>query len=279
VTLGMGLALTNLGLARRKDDDRHVMELTARGVAFYDAWHVYGDRDTATDLLREAFLELPVTQALMQGLHGRGSVPVEGALNLMARYELADPSDPTQFRTLLQALNDVDVIAYSKKQQTVRIVEPMPEQEAPEEQPSLRIVEPDRPYQNVRHLRETLRACKDYIWWADMHFEKRAFEPLGDEADATKVKEIRILSSGRPEAGTIKDYERFKKEMATLGITVEWRTIPPPDREWHDRYIITRGKAWNVPPVGAIFTGKYSEFTPTAAPPFKDWWQKGAAVS
>ncbi len=277
--MGMGLSLEQLGLAREGRSPGYVTELTERGVAFYDAWHVYGDPDDAINLLREAFLELPVTQALMQGLHGRASVPVEGALNLMARHGLVDTREPTGFRVFLQVLNDVSILAYSKRQQTVRIIEPMPVQEAQDTEPRVRIVQPDRAYQNIRHLRETLRACKDYIWWADMHFEKRAFEPLEDEADVTKVKEIRILSSGRPEASTIKDYQRFKEEMGNLGITVEWRTIPPPDRDWHDRYIVTRGKAWNVPPVGAIFTGKYSEFTPTSAPPFEEWWKKGTPVA
>jgi hypothetical protein len=49
---------------------------------------------------------------------------------------------------------------------------------APEEEAEVvvRIVHPERPYSNVRNLREVLRACKDYIWWADPHFAKKGFE-------------------------------------------------------------------------------------------------------
>lgn len=254
--------------------------LTERGDAFDNAWTVYRDRDTAEQLLREAYLDLPATSALMQGIHGRPPVSTEGALHLLARHRLADTDDATSFRGFLQALNDLNIVAYSRRHQTVRIVAPLPDPEPaePEQQPAIRIVEPDRPYSNVRHLRETLRSCRDYIWWADPHFEKSGFEPLTDEADAAKIKSIRILSSTRPTTADINDYERFKAEMAALGIKVEFRIVGPPDREWHDRFIVTGNAAWNVPPLGAVTKGSYSQFTKTEPPPFGNWWQKGTPV-
>lgn len=177
---------------------------------------------------------------------------------------------------MLSVLNTMGVVSYSVKLQTVRIVAPIPDKDDPA--PALRVVEPDRPYSNVRHLRETLRACREFIWWADPHFERRGFEPLNDEADATKINSIRILSGTRPSAGDLKDYERFKEEMAALGIAVEYRIVSLPDREWHDRYIVTSGDAWNVPPLGAVAKGSYSEFSKTTAPPFDRWWEKGTPI-
>jgi hypothetical protein len=199
-------ALRRLKLVAKHDGE---LELTPdRGVRLFDAWHVYRDRDEAKTLLRAAYLELPVTQALMQGLHGRPALAVKGALNLIARHRLADRDDPKRFRALLQVLNDVSIIAYSKQQQTVRIVEPMPVAEAPNEEPSIRIIEPDLPFQNVRHLRETLRQCNNYIWWAEPHFTKKIFESLHDEADATKIRQIRLLTG--PVQEGLNDYKRFK---------------------------------------------------------------------
>jgi hypothetical protein len=267
-------ALRRLKLVAKHDGE---LELTPdRGVRLFDAWHVYRDRDEAKTLLRAAYLELPVTQALMQGLHGRPALAVKGALNLIARHRLADRDDPKRFRALLQVLNDVSIIAYSKQQQTVRIVEPMPVAEAPNEEPSIRIIEPDLPFQNVRHLRETLRQCNNYIWWAEPHFTKKIFESLHDEADATKIRQIRLLTG--PVQEGLNDYKRFKAEMDALGITIEWRFVETRDRDWHDRYIVTRGKAWNVPPTNTLYKGDYSEITITMVPPFEAWWAQGTPV-
>jgi hypothetical protein len=254
--------------------------LTARGEAFDEAWNVYRQKDLARGFVRDRLLELQATQALIQGLHGRGEVRLVGALHLLAKLRLADPDDPDSFSELLLTLDEFGIVYFSKGNQTVRVIAEMPIRTGEEAKgPELKIVTPDRPYQNIRHLRETLRACRGYIWWADPHFDKQAFEPLEDEADATKIAEIKILSSGRPEQAAANDYRRFSEEMLTLGITVEWRSVRPPDRDWHDRFIITRGKVWNVPPAGAIFKGRYSEFKATEiTPPFEEWWINGTPI-
>jgi hypothetical protein len=216
----------------------------------------------------------------MQGIHGRPSVPVEGALHLLARHGLAADNDATAFRSFLQVLNDLEIVAYSRRNQAVRLVAPLPAAEPaePEQQPAVRIVEPDRPFSNLRHLRETLRACKSFVWWADPHFDRRGFEALDDEADASQIQSIRILSGTRPTPRELQDYDLFKSQMAALGINVEMRIVPPPDREWHDRFIVTDGAAWSVPGIGVLSKGSYSQFVKTPPPPFEEWWRKGARV-
>jgi hypothetical protein len=47
----------------------------------YDAACVYDDAEQVSILHRDALLTLPATQALMQGLHGCGTVSVSGALH------------------------------------------------------------------------------------------------------------------------------------------------------------------------------------------------------
>jgi hypothetical protein len=257
------------------------VELSARGEQFDEAWNVYGQKNVAVSLLREGLLELATTQALVQALHGRGDVSFGGALHVLAKLGLADPDASDWFRQLLLTLDEFEIVDFSKTDETVRVTVEMPSGPRDEaEESTVKIITPDRPYQNIRHLREILRDCRGYIWWADPHFSKQAFEPLADEADKTKITEIKILSATKPEPSAVKDYLRFSEEMKTLGITVEWRSVPPPDRDWHDRFIITRGKAWNVPPVGAIFKGSYSEFTATViTPPFERWWADGTPVT
>lgn len=249
--------------------------LTDPGDAFDEAWTVFGDRDAAQAILRDGYLALPQTEALVQGLHGRQPVKVDGALHLLARHRLADPAQVTEFRAFLQRLNDLEVVAYSKKAQTVRVVASALVGEEP--QPTVRVIERDRQYSNVLALRRTLRACRGHVWWADVHFSRKGLEPLVDEADATLIKEIRILS-GPAQIGekTGDDFARFQKEMTALGITAEWRVIEDrADLDFHDRFIVTKGRAWNVPPINTLYKGDYSEITATSAPPFESWWSKG----
>jgi hypothetical protein len=155
--------LVLLGFAEEHTGER--IQLSPKGLAFDDAWTVYRDRDAATQLLTDAYLQLPATQALMQGLHGRASVPVEGAQHLLVRHGLAAAGDGREFRRFLQVLNDLEIIAYSKKQQSIRVVAPMPlSDEAEKTPPKIRVIEKDRPFSNVRHFREILRECKGHIW-------------------------------------------------------------------------------------------------------------------
>jgi len=270
-----GDLLAALGFGEPSGDS---FALTRKGAEFDDAWTVYRNEDAARALLRSSLVDLPPTQALIQGLHGRGSVALEGALHLLARLGHAEPDDVTAFRGFLKMLNEFAIVAYSVKLQTVRVTTEMPPPEV-EAEVAVRIVQPERPYSNVRNLREVLRSCKDYIWWAEPHFGKKGFESLADEADVTKITEIRILSGPAQAGDAAKDYKRFQAEMKTLGITVEWRIVQTADRAWHDRFIVTRDKTWNVPPLNTIYKGDYSEFTRTQRPPFEDWWAKGAPLA
>jgi hypothetical protein len=140
------------------------------------------------------------------------------------------------------------------------------------------IVAPDTPFGNVRMLRQVLRACVDHIWWAEPQFARKMLEPLYDEAASGMVKSICLLT-GPPQADNDRsDVKRFASEMATRGIAVEWRTVETRDRRWHDRYIVTRDRAWNVPPTNTLYKGDYSEIVPTAMPPFETWWADAERV-
>jgi hypothetical protein len=92
-------------------------------------------------------------------------------------------------------------------QNMLNIVEPLRGSEERDHTtlPSVRVVEPDRPFRNVRNVREVLRGCRDFIWWADMHFEKRGLEPLADEADTSRISTIRVLMVTRPKFERICD--------------------------------------------------------------------------
>lgn len=62
--------------------------------------------------------------------------------------------------------------------------------------------------------------------------------------------------------------------MTALDISAEWRVVPKGKRDWHDRFIITKRKACNVPPLNILYKGDYSEaFNTTERPPFEAWWK------
>lgn len=133
-------------------------------------------------------------------------------------------------------------------------------------------IRPETPFNNLKTIREAIRACRQYVKWADPHFRTRAFEDLASELDDS-VKEVLILSGdGQDIVGkrARADFARFRDELRKRGVSTEWRVGK---RFSHDRFLITRDVCLNVPPVGTIYQGGYSELLPTSnLPPWDEWW-------
>lgn len=273
----MGLVDSDMLSALRLIDEKN--NLTQRGREIEERWWIERRPEAAMPAVAESFKNLPATQAMVQILHGRVSLPFDGVLYHLQRHGLAGEGDKSAFRSFVSLLNQLGLVSYSNKHQTIRLTMPVPSEPEKVGQ-RVRVVEPDRPYANVRSLREILRECRDYIWWCDPQFGKKGLEPLHDEADATLVKTIRILSGHHQINKTAEtDFERFKAEMSTLGISAEWLIVEAKQRTWHDRFIITKGKAWNVPPVNTLFKNDYSEISLTDhRPPFEGWWRTGVTI-
>jgi hypothetical protein len=271
--------LVGLGFGRIVNEQ---FELTESGHSFDDAVNAYSNVSEAMTLLRDAYLALPVVQALTQALHGRGAVSVDGALHVVARLKLFDPKNSSNFGSLLWTLNELRVVAYSKKFKTVTLLVSVNEEEIAVPAPSVLIVEPDRPFSNRKHLREVLSECEGYIWWAEPHFDKAGLDAIVEIAEVKKITEIRILTGSMPSPADLKNaYAPFISEMKTLGIVAEVRHVAKPDLQLHDRFIIGKNVVWNVPPSGVV-TGKggYSYFTRVEErPPFEEWWSKGSSIS
>jgi hypothetical protein len=242
---------------------------------------VFGDVEAAKETHRAALLRQPVAQALVQGLHGRGPVSFDGALHFLARHRFAALEDATAIRALFVVLNAAFIVAWSKQRQTVRILVELPES-SNEFEPIVRVIERERPFSNAMHLRQILRSCEGYIHWAEPHLPRKALESLVSEADASRIKEIKLVS--RPpkdeELPLFKtDWQRFKKEMNALAIEAEWRLVPAKSLNLHDRYIVGRNTVWNVPPVNSLHKGDYAEaFKTPNRPPFDRWWTEGAPL-
>lgn len=248
-------------------------------MAFYEAVFVFDEPEAARESHRAALLRQAVVQALIQGLHGRGAVSFDGALHFLARHRLAEIEEPTAVRALLTILNSAGIVAWSNKRQTLRILLELPET-SEEFELVVRVIERDRPFSNVMHLRLMLRGCEEFIHWAEPHLPRKALESLALEADRSKITEIKLVSGHKHiDEATIKDWKRFKTEMTNLDIKAEWRTVDLKTLGLHDRYIIGRRQVWNLPPVNSLHKGDYAEaFLTPNRPGFAEWWAAGTPL-
>lgn len=253
-------------------------QLTDSGLALFRTAWVMTDRNATAQQLGAALRALVPLQVLNQELRGYGPVPEDGVWNLLRQHRAIGPEVTlAQLRATLRWLNTLGVLVYSNKLKTVRFVPDDPEAAKPGESPMLAaVISPRTPFSNLARLRRLLRSMGGVVTWADPHFGARAFEELIDEVSPADVSEIRIISGTAESVLTkrsFKDYERFREEMGLKGIAVEWRVDAA--RDWHDRFLVHRGGAFNIPPVNSLFQNQYAEILPsTVLPPVEEWWAR-----
>jgi hypothetical protein len=270
--------LTRCGLL--KDGD-----LTEAGRALFKLAWVLRKSDEAEQALGQALRQLTPIQVIEQELRGLGPVPEEGVLDLLRQHKAVPAGTAIEdIRPTLRWCNHVGVLRYSNKLKAVRSLAPAPDAAlAGEVQAIAAMVSPKTPYLNVVRLRRILRPLKGIIWWADPHFGARALEELAEELDTTVVSEVRILSGDAENvvsAKSMKDYERFRAEMANKGVAVEWRVDGKSTRDWHDRWVADDKSVWNVPPINTLLKNDYSEISPASErPPLNEWWGRSAPRS
>jgi hypothetical protein len=253
--------------------------LTEAGTALFKMAVVAKQQDAALTLLGLALRNLTPVQVLEQELHHFGAVPEEGALDLLKLHRavplgLALPTARATFRSLAK----VGLVAYSSKFKTVRVLAPPPEELRAGELGRLAaMVSPKTPWMNVVRLRRIIRGLSGTVWWADRHFGARALEELAEELDPERVSAVRIISGSAENVVTsrsLRDFHRFRDEMAQRGVTASWR-VDGRAGDWHDRWLVASEGAWNMPPVNTLFKNDHSEILPTdARPPLEDWWHR-----
>lgn len=267
--------LTRCGLVEGGD-------LTEAGRALFKLAWVLRKSDEAQQALGQALRQLTPIQVVEQELRGLGAVPEAGVLDLLIQHRAVGPNATVEYlRPTLRWLNGVGVLVYSTKLKAVRSLAPAPDAAlAGEVQAIAAMVSPKTPFLNVVRLRRILRPLKGVVWWADPHFGARALEELAEELDTSVVTEVRIVSGDAENvvsAKSMKDYERFRTEMANKGVTVEWRVDGKSTRDWHDRWVADDKAVWNVPPINTLLKNDYSEISPASErPPLADWWSRSA---
>lgn len=144
-------------------------------------------------------------------------------------------------------------------------------------------LDPSSPYGNRVLVRNLLRTCTGHVWWLEKHMPKLVLEVLHDAVDPDRVQQIRLLSGPRNVTASCgSDFEAFAQEWGAKGVEVEWRVLPT-DRlgQLHDRYILTDGGSYNVPPINSIFAkAQMAEISASSVKPteFEGLWAEAADI-
>jgi len=145
------------------------------------------------------------------------------------------------------------------------------------------LIKPENPYTNKKIFWDTLRSCEEYIHWVDKYFSKAGLELLAESAlDPTQVKEIRILMTlNTPDENFRSLFKNLRDELKNKGIHLELRVIvdPKTKSEFHDRWIISKNRCFNVTSTDVALRGQYSEIKETTnRPPFEKWWNNSKDI-
>jgi len=258
--------------------------LTELGKDYYKGKFILKDKKMWSTILKEALKKFYPTQAICQLLWGRPNLNKKNVYRLLVleKYINSKEFREKDLGGFLMLLNQCNILKYDKKSGRITILYNPRTIEDPEI--STKFLSPETPYSNVRNLKEILRNAESFVHWFDKHFSTKGLEPLHDEADGTKITEIKILSgitSGRVNKKLRDEFIRFSEEMKARQIQAELRIICNKEilNAIHDRWIISKNSVFNIPPVDTIFQGQFSEMNKTDnQPPFEQWWSSGLDI-
>ena len=144
------------------------------------------------------------------------------------------------------------------------------------------LISPEKPFSNKVAFYSTIKSCDGFLYWIDKYFTQAGLELLIDSLDASKVKDLRIITSNDKVDARFRDlFKDFRDELKNKGVKVELRVITDAKlkAQIHDRWIITEGQCFNLPSADTLARGQYSEIKKTNnRPPFDEWWGKSKDI-
>jgi hypothetical protein len=103
-----------------------------------------------------------------------------------------------------------------------------------------------------------------------------------DAVDKKNVKEIKILMSNEKADERLRSrFRDFRDQMKGIGIDCSLRVMVNPKVKgaFHDRWIISENKSFNIPSPDTLARNQYSEIKETTnKPPFDEWWNKSLDI-
>ena len=157
--------------------------------------------------------------------------------------------------------------------------------------PNKNIIASQKPYANVKRLREIIFSSERSIKWIDRFFSIFGFDILHECLDKSKIKDIKILVGiGKWRSSGVEGFERFfeefkrfKREMKNYNIHCECKVMSKEVyKKIHDRWIIIDDiRCYNVPSTDTIARGQYSSIYPensASCIPFDDFWKNSMDI-
>ncbi len=144
-------------------------------------------------------------------------------------------------------------------------------------------LDPDTPFSNELALKRVVRKLTGKVFWWEQHMDRKVLEVLIDDLDTAAVSEVRLLSGPTNISPKVKKaLERFVTEVEGLGVSCEWRVIPPERaRDLHARVLYDDVMTFELPPLNSVFKGTVDSIRPSAIPhePFERAWNDKAAIA
>lgn len=127
------------------------------------------------------------------------------------------------------------------------------------------LITPDSPFSNRMAFTATLKNCTEYILWIDKYFTQKGLEliiqALSDKKD---IKLIKILMSVDKVSEQFRSlFKNFKDELKNKNIECHLRVICDSQTKAsiHDRFIIAKNVAYNIPSPDVIARSQLSEIS------------------
>lgn len=243
--------------------------VSAAGERYLDSKFIFDD-SAHGEVLRHEVLNLREIRELCQAFYGQETTRDKVELFLKSKTDVVDEREVGRFLNLLNSLN---IVSYSKRTGSVRFAEA--DQVEEQGQNSYRVTR-RTPYSNIKRLRRAIRECEGDLMWVAKHFPKKGLEPLSDEVTGDRFGSVGILCGPANVSHKMRsDFERFRDEMELRDVDSELRVMTDEEHlaSLHDRWILSDGASWNIPPVNSLYRNQEADIHKVDEEPyFEKWW-------
>lgn len=252
------------------------IELTDIGKTYFQHKFIFNDEKRSMEVIREAILNYEPVKTICSILFGKPHLTKPSIKNVLVLYEKISPDqDVTK---LIKLLNKLKIISYSTQTGKITILEKSEERE----DITHYYITPEKPYSNVNAIKTIIRNADEYLYWFEKHYSPKILELVANNVDGTKTKIVKILTGHTNlKEETRKEFKRLDKELKNKEIHIEFRIITKKQilNNVHDRWIITKSKTFNIPPINSILQGQVGEIIRTKEnKDFEKWWAEGEDV-
>ena len=150
-----------------------------------------------------------------------------------------------------------------------------------EEEKNSSLIAPGKDYDNRVNYISYIEDCEEFINIIDPYFKENSIKLLREGLRNNKsIKSIKIITKPDALEDNFKDiFKKFSKQMKNENISVEIKVLIEPKikSQLHDRYLITKNKAYNFVSADTVSRGQLSHIKEVSdiSPIFDEFWMHG----